>query len=921
MRALLPQYICGGIARTAGAARGRSWRPIVQGLAASLGDGAALRRWNGGSAAQGGDRHAPTDSPDATTISKQRAATGTSHAVVADAGSTPSMEVELRRAEIEQRKADRDALAARYKEDIEERRADRAAEAKQREADCAASAARFEAEMALRNAELASNAAHRSMEAAWHKDRSRQEEEQARWGRFKQLFDVLVPVLAVIIGAKLGGKATYDATSEVEREKAARDQQQREAEEKHKQREHQKMVVKRADVLRGQLDAALGLLRRARQAYLAQLDPAYARAYLFQASDTITHAEDWMCLTDLPRAEVLQALIEPEAVQALIDPQVRSGKVSVDWEACVSDMRACINYHLAALQLRGEDGVSEQNVLVLLGKSLALREAAAAVAATPPHDGLVANERARGTIKWADTLSRQSKPLDALHMYQDADIVGQFLVVRATNNRAAVQFGRGDDGAARGSVDLVARLAAEWLRRDPGRRVAAPEALEAAAAGGADWWRDAAAVQAAAAVGAALTYDKAPEGLASAGVGPALLKLIRLGVDDAVDVLHLPALGAGQAARGGTGSPLAMERLTLADLQSASPGGRHNRQLAIECLERVKLVVRKYYTSRANGLLVAAAPYSRALEGEDATKLIALLRDLCTDPWPAQSGGAREEGEQPPYGSTGFGVLAALNADWMKQEGVARLCAALGLGLVELARACPHDEDHTDLRQRLLGHANHFTSLAKTRLAHARTPLPDVHSCVVAVARARYSQTMADDSAALAELQEPAVPATKSILQWSRERQLRDEILAKQQPSVSLHAPMSASPRHARWQATVLAYALDLRGPAVSARPRGWLGWLGSGWLLPALASPRDGLDLEPWDKNRQALAFAVLPFCSEHPLRQVAKQQVVDAQVPLQWTAGTDAAAVELLTAIERWGADLAKFLSTIDAASRHSR
>lgn len=264
-------------------------------------------------------------------------------------------------------------------------------------------------------------------------------------------------------------------------------------------------------------------------------------------------------------------------------------------------------------------------------------------------------------------------------------------------------------------------------------------------------------------------------------------------------------------------------------------------------------MTRQHHASRAECLLIACAPYSHAFGGVGhLDKSVGLLEDMFTDPW--QPGA---KGVDVPTSSNGaLQVLAAFDREWLKQEGARRLLAAVGLAVLDLAAGLQSHDDA--LRVQLLASANKLTHAAGSRRLPARAPLPDLQSCIAAVARARYLEECGNQRAALQHLTTPTSGSSRSysVLDWSINEQLSTKLRCSEQPHMSPRAIMSMSPREARWQTAVVAFALQLQ-------------LYGSQRYLVAAPEP-----CMPVVDAQAALAFgARLVNVPDHPLHVIAQQ------------------------------------------------
>lgn len=149
---------------------------------------------------------------------------------------------------------------------------------------------------------------------------------------------------------------------------------------------------------------------------------------------------------------------------------------------------------------------------------------------------------------------------------------------------------------------------------------------------------------------------------------------------------------------------------------------------------------------------VGSAPASPNLNGE---RLLALLEDAVADPWGPDAAAN--------VSAAGLALHAALDRAWLAHEGGTRLLAAVGLALAELsaAGAVPRS-----MLSAVVSVADQLTLDAKQRHQHERPPLPDVHSCIASVARARVLHAAGSDASWNA-LQELAAPTSSARLSSS----------------------------------------------------------------------------------------------------------------------------------------------------------
>lgn len=485
-----------------------------------------------------------------------------------------------------------------------------------------------------------------------------------------------------------------------------------------------------------------------------------------------------------------------------------------------------------------------QRATELLAESLARRQAT-----SHARSRWAFNETSRVRVKLGDVYSRARKPAAAMNeyaaVYSDQSLFRSFWAIRAKNNEAVVHFGHGQDEQALTSMREVAADTASWLSRHDLHL------------------RDAADARSLSDAVQKLIYGSRSDMIVSA----ALLQLVNMGADDAVDVLHLaPAVTVGSQVP---------QYLNAASVNTFTGA----QEVAIEYLERVRLMLRKYVTSRASTLLIACAPCSTALVDQasghfDGELLLQLLEDAVS----------------PPLGKHGATVYTTLDREWIEHVGATRMLSAVGVALVELAGAGALP---AECRDDALALAERLTRHALQRHAYGIGSLPDLHSCVAAMARARYIEVSdapedaSDDSAIRAALHELQVPAsnklpTNSVLSWSTSAQLKARGAAQKQLAFSFHASTGVPPRTARWQATVLAYGQHLEA--------------------------RRGSAVDP--KQRDALLFAVTPFDRTHPMRQLASGSIrictPRVSAPLTDLARVRAALAAVRTWMAQYGVDM---------------
>lgn len=334
-----------------------------------------------------------------------------------------------------------------------------------------------------------------------------------------------------------------------------------------------------ADSMNATINSALRLVQVARGDYMRHADAAHIHVLLQNAEAAVLHVEQLIGAG--PRREALLARLE--------------AKFNVT-PAILNNFHAHIAYHRAAVYLRSQaDEAAVARAVEHLARPLAQRELACTAATSA-----AANERQCVHIKLGDVYSRQGKPSAAVNEYNmhrsiapspavgalsyasdSASIFQTFWEVRAANNAAIVEFGLGNDTEALELMQLVAGSTRAWLHRHAHNHGVDLHAL------------------------ALLTSEAVAHSarLAEGKLSDALLRLVNMGADDAVDILHLPPARVGAAAAGADRAAGAPKLLLPEDTADAA-----GRDVAVEYLERVKLMLRKFRTSRANCLLIACAP-------------------------------------------------------------------------------------------------------------------------------------------------------------------------------------------------------------------------------------------------------------------------------------------------------------------------
>jgi len=266
-----------------------------------------------------------------------------------------------------------------------------------------------------------------------------------------------------------------------------------------------------------------------------------------------------------------------------------------------------------------------------------------------------------------------------------------FWATRATTNAAVTYFDSMKDQDAMRLARLVAAATAAWVTKPPVPAVDATPCWHGvpvpAQLGG--WYK--ALRDAVHAIGP-MEYSMPADGE---------LDVVNLGAGDAVDLSFLKDVPAA-----------AKVMLTEDDLRQ--PAGRI---MALEYVDRVRLLLRVHFAARAHAVMFACAPFSQARQAHNWDSDLWQLLEELVSPLPAMP------------------VYAELDATWLHEQGVASMLTAAGWALVELLLAgavCPERETEVAAAAReLLGRAARATRATDGvealvgHIANARLALAD----------------------------------------------------------------------------------------------------------------------------------------------------------------------------------------------------
>jgi hypothetical protein len=392
---------------------------------------------------------------------------------------------------------------------------------------------------------------------------------------------------------------------------------------------------------------------------------------------------------------------------------------------------AYIDYHRGTLLLRNLDC---NNAQAMLARRLAL-----------PPIGSYTDNRTR--IKIADVSSQTRDVHKAIRMYeqiaeplQEDSLVGSFWKVRAMNNHGIVLFSIGVDSEALSLMTNSANSTDVWFLKNIVQNDMSAETIS--------FLNEEIVRLKNAAFHYRYRKDNPSEYLSC---------LVDLGKVDTVDILHL--------SKSSDFNPPSSEMVE--DMFS----NRKSALYAIECLERVRLMMRKRITAKANCVLFRSHPFSNYDEGDP--DLFILMEKLMN------------------YDN--FTILfKVIDKDWMQQEGRLRILTAIVSGMLLLyedGRKTHESHDWTKWKSLLDSLTSELLTVSKSYTY----PVSNVHEAYAHFVRGRYLLSSGDETNALKEL--------KIIYKWTQIEQRRARKRMKELKAKGITwSRDGVPPRHARLQ-------------------------------------------------------------------------------------------------------------------------
>lgn len=398
---------------------------------------------------------------------------------------------------------------------------------------------------------------------------------------------------------------------------------------------------------------------------------------------------------------------------------------------------AYIDYHRGTLLLRSFDC---DNAKSMLSQSLARR------LSLPPIGPYTENEVNRTKIKIAD-VSSQTRDIDqAIRIYEkiaepfQADtLIGSFWKVRAMNNHGIVLFSIGVDSEALSLMTNSATSADVWFMKNIVHNNLSEEDIGCLETD-MNLLRNAAFHN-------QCCSDRKPSEF--------LLTLIQLGTVDTVDILQL--------SKSSDFYPFSSEIVKDVFLN------RKSALFAIECIERVRLMMRKRITAKANCVLFRSHPFSDY--DEEDLDLVGLMEKLMSD--------------------DNYTVLfKVIDKNWMQQEGRLRILTAVVTGMLCLYEdgIKTHDTHDWSNWKSLL---DNFTSELLTVSKSYTYPVSNVHKAYAHFVRGRFLLLSGDKANALKEFE--------TIYEWTYIEQKRARKKMKELKANGITwSRNGVPPRHAR---------------------------------------------------------------------------------------------------------------------------
>jgi hypothetical protein len=411
----------------------------------------------------------------------------------------------------------------------------------------------------------------------------------------------------------------------------------------------------------------------------------------------------------------------------------------------IDHLIACIDYHTGILCIQDYDiETGKEKLSESLAKRVKLQD--------DSHFLHPANEIHRTYIKLVDAAS-QSRHIDtAVRLYEsiyaqqdESAMVNTFWRIRALNNLSVVYFAVGNDGIALENMKHAAYLTREALH------TLFPES--SLSANITDMKKDITDLHRT--MGGEIFPKRKPS--------ENLQRVIKLGKLNSVDVAHLPYAKAMVAEEDGKNH---MDKV-FEDPDVAC--------FAIECLERIRLLLRKERTSLWNCVIMQSYPFTNYVSADG--DIIAVLHDMLKNP-------------------VHLDLYRELDDSWLQQEGKLRMMTALAAGLITLLEEGKkhHSENDwkdwtdylEDLTSRLIKTSTSFTFQA-----------PTVHQQNAAFVRSRFLSICNNKKEELKYL--------RQICEWAKvEQQKAKRDMQEHVSSGKLWPKVGVPPMHARLQISAI---------------------------------------------------------------------------------------------------------------------
>lgn len=460
-----------------------------------------------------------------------------------------------------------------------------------------------------------------------------------------------------------------------------------------------------------------------------------------------------------------------------------------------------IDYHLGSLLLK-EREVSQAKLE--LARSLADR------ISVSDNKQYYRNEINRTRIKIADSMSQCRELSFALRLYDDicepmknSYLLTTFWKTRALNNRAIVLYAIGQDNEALLSMEKTTSIISEYFRsifftkltqEDIDSVVFDVQKLKQF-----------------------LYEGKKDEGTPS----PKFCEFVFKGMVDSVDILHLPFIKG------------IIDAEKVDDNWLNQCFNKENVAIfAYECLERVRLLLRKQCTASANSVVMLSCPYSHIQFTPN--KLAGLLHELFELPFVDN-------------------LYVELDATWVRQEGSLRMKSAILSGMISLFDAelqNPQKNSSMKTEEWIKFLDKSSESLLKLSKSYSN-PVPVVHAYFARFIRARVLILLGRTEDAKKELEK--------IREWTlvEQRAIKKRLDCAREDGL-MFPDAGVPPRHARLQISSLVMLMSLQ--------------------------------LEECSLTKNALQFALESFHMEsdnHPLMVAANKVLTDKKEAMCWLFG----------------------------------